>query len=107
MGVSPGNIHNSENDVRLTMFLQGNSVRIDFRRNLRGGERSRLKSGIASAGLCSGSDSRPPFMDRSSRRRAERDRLAVISGMVLGDPLTWRDLSRPVMGGMVWRRGSR
>jgi len=42
--IPPGGIQPSVNDVRLTMFLQGNPVRTNTRHNVRNEERSPPKS---------------------------------------------------------------
>ena len=51
-----GVVKHNLNDVRLTMFLQGNSMRADCRCSSRNEGRSPLKSAVASTGLRCGSD---------------------------------------------------
>ena len=64
----------SVNDVRLVMSLQGNSVRMDRRINVRNEEKFPLRSAGVSTGLYCGEFIQLPSIDRCSRRGAGRDR---------------------------------
>jgi len=83
---SPDEVYSSVNDVRLTMFRHGNSVRMRRRHNSRNEERSPLKSVAGIAGPRCGEHSQSTSIVKDSRRGAEEDSLMVISWIFSGIP---------------------
>ena len=96
----------SVNDVRLVMSLQGSSVRVDPRLNVRSEEKFPLRSAGVSTGLYCGEFAQLPPIDRCSRRGAGRDRREVMSYRFMSDARMDRDSSRPIARGMIWWKGS-
>ena len=86
----------SVNDVRLVMSLQGSSVRVDPRLNVRSEEKFPPKSAGVSTGQNCGELPQLPSIDRCLRRGAGRDRREVMSCRFMSDARMDRDSSRPI-----------
>jgi len=82
--------HNTS-EVRLTMFLHGDSVRTHRNHNTRNEERSPLKGAVVSGGLNDLSNRTPLSMSNLSRRGAWDGRQAMVCRGMSGGEVTDMD----------------